>query len=162
MKKKIVITISILLVILAAWLSFSYYKEYSNNLDIHIKNDSFQYKFREGFKGAEWKLFVNEQYVSYVTPFEGYSQKEMKEHLANEKLIKCLYDEENIRIYCLPWRQYESKYEIIYTLDGSEFYSLSYDVERYKEKSETKQRLDQLYEKYPKEELKKRAEESWE
>ncbi len=161
MKKKVVVIVSIIFVIIASWLLISYIKEYMYNAHIKVGRDNFQYKFRESFKENKWKLFVNDHYVSFVIPFEGYSKKEMKEHLENNQLIKCLYDEQSIRIYGLPWVQYESRYKIIYTLDGEKFHSYSDDIEEYKEDPEIKQRLDQLYAKYPKEELEKREKESW-
>ena len=162
MKKKVVLVVSILFVIIASWLLFLYLKEYNNNVHMQIGKDTFRYTFWELFSGNEWRAYVNDNYVSFVEPFEGLSKKEMKEHLANEQLIKCLFDEGNTRIYSLPWTQYESKYKIIYTIDGERFYSFDYDAERYKKNTEIKQRLDKLYEKYPKKELKKRELESWE
>lgn len=162
MKKKIIVIVSILFVIIASWLIFLYLKEYNNNVYLQIGKDKFRYTYWELFSGNEWRSYVNDHYVSFVEPFEGLSKKEMKEHLSKEQLIKCLFDEENIRIYSLPWTQYESKYKIIYTIDGERFYSFDYDAERYKKDPEIKQRLDQLYIKYPKEELEKREQESWE
>lgn len=161
MKKKIVIVISIVFIILGLWIVNLYNKEYINNVYMQIGKDSYRYSYWDGFKDNRWDLFINDNYVSFVVPFEGLSKKEMKEHLANEQLIKCLFDEGNIRIYGLPWVQYESKYKIIYTIDGEKFYSYSDDIEEYKEDPEIKQRLDQLYGKYPKEELEKREQESW-
>lgn len=162
MKKKLVIILSLLIVLLGSFLLITYYKEYINNAHIKVGRDNFQYKFRESFKENKWKLFVNDHYVSFVIPFEGLSKKEMKTHLENKQLIKCLYDEKATRIYSLPWVQYQSKYKIIYTIDDEKFYSYSDDIELYEEDPGVKQRLDQLYEKYPKEELKKREQESWE
>lgn len=161
MKKKVVVIVSIIFVIFTSWLLYSYLKEYNNNVHAQIGKDKFRYTYWEAFSGNKWDLFVNDRYVSFVEPFEGLSKKEMKEHLANEQLIKCLFDEGNIRIYGLPWVQYGSKYKFIYTIDGEKFYSYSDDIEEYKEDPEIKQRLDQLYGKYPKEELEKREQESW-
>jgi hypothetical protein len=163
MKKKIVVIVSIIFAILASWLLFSCFKENSNNVHMQIGKDKFRYTYWELFTGNKWKLYVNEHYVTYVTPFESCSsKKEMKEHLSNKQLIKCLYDEGNTRIYSLPLKEYESKNVIIYTLNGSKFYSFSDDIEKYTGEPELKQRLNQLYEKYPYAELIKREQESWE
>ena len=144
-------------------LIYLHYKKYSNNVNMQIGKDTFRYTYWEAFSGNKWDLFVNEQYVTYVTPFMGFmTKKEMREHLSRQELIKCLYDEGNIRIYSLPLVEYESKNVIIYTLNGSEFYSFSDDIENYTGEPELKQRLNQLYEKYPYDELIKREQESWE
>lgn len=163
MKKKIVVAVSIIFVIFASWLLYSYYKEYNNNVHMQIGKDTFRYTFWELFTGNEWRLYVNDSYVTYVTPFMDFmTKKEMREHLSRQELIKCVYDKGNIRIYSLPLVEYESKNVIIYTLNGSQFYSFSDDIKQYKEEPEIKQRLDKLYEIYPKKELKNREQESWE
>lgn len=162
MKKKIIVIISILIVLLVVWLLFYYFKENNYHVLIQKDKDTFEYEFIEAFSGNEWDLYVNEYYVYSISPFEGCSEKEMERHLSNGQKIKCFYDKENIRIYGLPLEQYKSKYEIIYTVNGLEFHSLKEDIKKYKEDIAIEQRLDQLYEKYPKEELKKREQESWE
>lgn len=162
MKKKIIVSISIIFVILAIWISFYFYKEYSNNVHIQIGKDTFRYTFSEAFSGNEWKLYVNDHYVSYVDPFIGYSKKEMRDYLANEQIIKCSYDKDGLRVYSIPSREYYNRCEYIYTFDGLEFYSFSDDIKQYKENPVVKQRLDKLYEKYPMEESKKREEETLE
>lgn len=162
-KRKIVVIVSVIFVIIASWLLFSYLKEHNNNVHIQIGKDKFCYTYWEAFSGNKWDLFVNEQYVTYVTPFMGFmTKKEMREHLSRQELIKCLYAEGNIRIYSLPLVEYESKNVIIYTLNGSKFYSFSDDIVEYTGEPELKQRLNQLYEKYPYAELIKREQESWE
>ena len=162
MKKKIVVAVSILFVIVSTcFLFLFYYSKNSENVYINIGKDSFQYIFKEDFHGNEWELYVNEEYICSFMPFEAYSRKEMEKHLANKELVKCLFDEGDIRVYNLPLIQYGSKYIRIYTVDGMKFYSYSDDYGQYDKDSEAKLRLDKLYEKYPKEELKKREQESW-
>ncbi|MBO5073651.1 MAG: hypothetical protein J6C32_11880 [Eubacterium sp.] len=162
MKKMVMGIVFVLFIIFATWFLYLYLIENSNNVQMQIGKDSYQYTYWDGFKDNRWDLFINDNYVSFVVPFEGFSKKEMKEHLANEQLIKCLFDEENIRIYGLPWVQYGSKYKFIYTIDAKKFYSYSDDYAQYDSDPDAKQRLDKLYEKYPKDEIKKRAEETWE
>ncbi|MBO5073650.1 MAG: hypothetical protein J6C32_11875 [Eubacterium sp.] len=87
-KRKIVVIVSVIFVIIASWLLFSYLKEYNNNEHTQIGKDKFRYTYWEAFSGNKWDLFVNDHYVSFVEPFEGLSKKEMKEHLANEQLMR--------------------------------------------------------------------------
>ena len=161
-KRKIVVIVSILFIIVVSWLLVTYYKEYMDNVHIKVGKDIFHYIFKEDFHGNEWELYVNEDYICSVTPFEAYSQKEMRKHLANKELIKCLFEEGDIRMYNLPLKQYGNRYIRIYTVDGKKFYSYSDDYAQYDSDPDAKQRLDKLYEKYPKDEIKKRAEETWE
>ncbi len=163
MKKKVVVFVfTILFIVLVIWLLFCCFRNNSYNVYIKKDKDTFEYELIEAFSGNEWELYINKFYVYSIAPFEGCSEKEMKKHLSKAELIRCFYDNENIRIYGLPLEQYKSKYEIVYTLNDFEFHSLNKDAEKYAEDPDIKQRLDQLYEKYPYAELIKREQESWE
>ncbi|MCI8955670.1 MAG: hypothetical protein HFG29_01625 [Eubacterium sp.] len=120
----------------------------------------FKYKYQERFSGNIWKLFCNDKEVCSFEPFEGLAYEEMKEHLTRKELVKEIYCIEKIRVYALPLIQYERKYEIIYTLDGVNFYCWNNDM-AYTD-SDIKQRLSELYKHISEEVLKKVCNQSWE
>lgn len=123
--------------------------------------DHFRYTFQEHFKGNRWVLYVNGNHVHNVDPFMR-SHKEMREHLANADLMQTVYDEGNIRVYAIPLIEYESKYEIFYTVNGVDFYCWSEEHFNVKTDSGTGNRLTELYKYISEEELEKWSEESWE
>lgn len=133
----------------------------NKKFSIEVDKYSFQYEYQERFSGNIWKLYYNNKIVCYFEPFEGVTYEEMKFHLMEKKLEKKIYTKENIRVYALPLFQYQSKYKIIYTVDGAKFNCWNDDMQCVDEKEAVKKRLSQLYQYISEDALKKASEESW-
>ena len=170
MKKKIIVMVILLLtmtIILVTALSLSKRtNDKSNRTDegvVQKGKDSFRYLYSENFThGKRWYLYINGNFTTYrFYPFEGFSSEKMKEHLSNSKLIKTVFDERNIRVYGVPLVEYESKYEIIYTVNDEDFYCWIKDVSNADKDSGAEKRLKELYKYVSEEELEKISEETW-
>lgn len=92
----------------------------------------------------------------------------MKKHLEKAELINTVFDEGKVRVCGVPIYEYESSYELVYTLDGKKFYCWSEDASYADAEYDTphseecKKRLKKLYKYISEKEMKKASEESWE
>ncbi|MCH5268099.1 MAG: hypothetical protein J1E62_07120 [Lachnospiraceae bacterium] len=172
--KKIIIGLLVLLLLaiiivvsIRAYIGYMFsYDGKKDEIVVQKGEDIFNYIYREQYSdGKRWELYINENYAFYVEPFEGLSYKEMREHLENVDLIKTICDEGNIRVYAIPFVEYESKYEILYTVNGIDFYRWNENVTEVaksnKYATEAQNRLTELYKYVSEEELEKWSKESW-
>lgn len=170
MKKKILIGIIMIITIIVLFFGAKYlYNESLKDFTVEKENNIFQYTYVENFtEGNSWSLYINDNYAYSIYTFTGYSIKDMKEHLTRPKLIRILVNEGKIQAYALPLEEYESKYTILYTVDGENYWNWAKDVsdiENYGEDEyvkQAKQDLAKLYEYISEDELKKISEETWE
>ncbi|MCH5252378.1 MAG: hypothetical protein J1F22_05335 [Lachnospiraceae bacterium] len=161
-KKKIIIVILFLLgiLIIITVLLIHLYNKHINNALVQKGQDSFRYTHEEHFKGNRWNLYVNEKYTYAITPW--LSKEEMRAYLSDVNLIKTIYDEGNVRVYSLPLGEYQSQYDIIYTINGVDFYCWDKDILNIETDNEVKNRLTELYKYIPESELAKQLGEGWE
>lgn len=168
----VVLTIIIVLIVILPSIiiniAFSYEK--SDKVVVEKGQYSFEYRYYESYNdGKRWYLDINGEYTGQrLYPFDDWTHEKMRKHLSNEKLIKILVDEGNVGVCALPLYQYESKYEILYTVDGKNFFEWDEDDIHIEEEIKdedyqvTKKRLQKLYQYISEDELKKVSEESWE
>lgn len=169
--KKIAIRIVVGIIVFIGGLVLAIYIYNYNLNNISIKKDgnTFGYTFEKRFIGGNrWKLAINKKYAYSFVPFEGLTKEEMKKHLTNIELIKVLVDNGNVDVFALPLEEYESKYIIIYTINGEKYSNWEEDVSYIEEYSEgeylkeIKQNLEILYKYISENQLKKISEETWE
>lgn len=167
MKKKIVVSIFIVIIVMVALLLTRHlYNKSLKDFTVEKESDSFRYTYVEDYlDGNRWDLYINGNFAYSTDTFEGYEIKDMKEHLTKTELIKILVDKGKVSVYALALDSYLNTYDIIYTLDGIKYHHWNQeiiDINEYEEVEGMKNRLAKLYEYISEDELKKISEETWE